>query len=121
MSEYEGEDRRVSQFSNIQHPFFFKPEFIMAILTSSVIGAIGVTLWITSEIGAVEAIAVDNRSEIGHVKEIQQEAHNNMDKQVEEIKDSQKEMKQDMKEGFKDIGGKIDKLIDRELKKNGNH
>ena len=121
MKDIEADDRRVHKYSNIQHPFFLKPEFFLMGIAGLLSTAIIATLWFTSAIGDVNSKADKNTGDIEHVKEIQRKAHDNFDEDIAEIKESQKELKTDMNKGFDKIGGKIDKLIDRQLDNNGNN
>jgi len=120
MNDYEGNDRRLSYYSNIQHPFYLKPEFLLMGIAGLITTAVVVTLWVTTALGDVNMKVTSNIGEIAHIKEVQIERSVEVKEEIAEIKESQKEMKSDMKEGFKDIGSKLDKIIDRELNRNGN-
>ena len=119
MTDIEADDRRKHKYSNIQHPFYLKPEFLLMGIAGLISTAVVSTLWFTSALGEIDTKANKNALDIEHIEEMQAEQHMSVENELEEIKDSQKELKHEMKDGFKDVGSKLDKIIDRELKRNG--
>lgn len=118
--EFEGEDKRRNPYNNIQHPFFLKPEFILMSMAGLISSAIIVTLWVTSAIGDVDDKANSNAGKIEQIQVLQHEQHENVEKEFKDLKESNKEIKQDMKDGFKSVGDKLDKIIDREIEHHNN-
>ena len=98
--------------TNDKTNLLLRAEFIMATLVGSIGTAIVATLWITSEIGAVENIANTNTLEITHVREIQA-------KETENIKNAVNDLKKSSEKQYETLDKKLDKLIDRELNHNG--
>jgi hypothetical protein len=108
MKDYEGDDRRIHQFSNIQHPLLFKPEFLLTSIASAGVAIIMLTLHVDG---------IDNKAQKAidkteHYRELQVNENNHVKESIDDLKD-QNELH------YRDLKHDINRLLDKELSKIG--
>jgi hypothetical protein len=111
MNDYEGDDRREHKYSNIQHPLPFKPEFILTMLTSTIIGVFTVTMWVNSVDNKADKALLENK----HTREMQSGKNETIQKSIKSLKDDVQKGYEKLEKSNDKLDRKLDRLIDREL------
>jgi len=93
MTAYEGQDRREREYSNVNHPFYFKPVFTLTSIITILAAGLAVVLYIT-----------DMHTDIAVLE-------NNM----ENVEQTQAENNVEWKGALKEVNVKLDRLLERVL------